>query len=234
MRNIPDLIIDSNERGSLCDSIERRAIRLGMSVSRESLVVGDYLLGGALVEAKSINDFFQSVHSGHMWRQLDNMDANYERFFVVLHGTIEKYVAMAKNNGKKVSYSQIQNKLTGMIARMMADFDVQVFYTPNVSEAAQFITKLHDKMHKPASRHGAQSVRRVSSNDVRYDLLLTIPGIGAEVADRLLETCGSIEEMCYSDALKKIKGLGPTLRQRIVTVLTSEEPVKIERGRKNK
>ena len=224
-----DLIIDSNERGSLCDSIERRAAKMGMHIVRRPLVVGDYLLGGALVEAKSITDLFQSSHSGHLWRQLDNMDANYERIFLVIHGGIDKYVAMCKKNGKPVTYSRIQNELTGTIARIMCDFECQVFYTNNTSEAAQFIVKLHDKLQKPASRHGAQSLRRVASNDLRHDLLLTIPGIGNDAADRLLEKCGSIEEMCHRESLKEIKGLGETLRGRIVDVLTSEEPVRIER-----
>jgi|TARA_Y100001973_G_C5188642_1_gene329457 ERCC4-type nuclease len=229
MSRRPDLIIDSNERGSLCESIERKATKMGMHVVRKTLVVGDYLLGGALVEAKSVDDLFQSSHSGHLWRQLDNMDANYERFFIVIHGSIDKYVALAKRNGRNVTYTRIQNELTGTIARIMCDFDCQVFFTPNTSEAAQFIVKLHDKLHKPASRHGAQSLRRVASNDLRHDLLLTIPGIGNDVAERLLEKCGSIEEMCHKDSLKQIKGLGEVLRKRIIDVLTSEEEVKIER-----
>tara|TARA_R100000458_G_C8274139_1_gene249080 strand:- start:2527 stop:3225 length:699 start_codon:yes stop_codon:yes gene_type:complete len=228
----PDLIIDSNERGTLCDSVERRATKAGLNVVRKPLMVGDYLLGGACVEAKSISDLFQSSHSGHLWRQLDNMDANYERFFIVIHGTIEKYVAIARKNGKKVTYSRVQNELTGTIARLMSDFDCQVFYTPNTSEAAMFITKLHDKLHKPASKHGAQALRRVSSNDIRLDVLLSIPGIGLETAEKMLEKCGNIEEMCFPESLKSIKGLGDTRRSLVINVLTSEEPVKQQRRKK--
>ena len=226
----PELLIDSNERGPLCDSILRKAEKAGLRVVRKPLVVGDYLLGGACVEAKSLNDLFQSSHSGHLWRQLDNMDVNYERFFLVIHGAIDKYVVMAKRNGRKgLTYTRIQNELTGTIARIMADFDCQVFYTPNVSEAALFITKLHDKLHKPASRHGARAIRRVASNDVRADMLLAVPGIGKDLAERILDECGSIEEMCYPESLKKIKGMGPTLRARLLQALTSEEVMHIER-----
>ena len=222
----PDLIIDSNERGSLCESIERRATKSGLNIVRKPLLVGDYLLGGALVEAKSIGDLFQSSHNGHLWRQLDNMDANYERFFLVVHGSIDKYVAMAKKNGKKVTYSRIQNELMGTIARVMSDFECQVFYTPNLSEAAMFVVKLHDKLHKPASKHGAHALRRVSSNDIRLDMLLAVPSIGREIAERLLEQCGSIEEMVFPESLKKVKGLGDTRRSLLVKVLTSEEEVR--------
>lgn len=226
----PQLIIDSNERGLLCESVQRKASRAGLSVARKTLVVGDYLLGGACVEAKSITDLFQSSHNGHLWRQLDNMDANYERFFIVVHGTIEKHISTVKQiNGKKLTYSRVQNELIGTIARLMADFDCQVFYCNNVSEAASFIVKLHDKIHKPASKHGAHSIRRVASNDLRVDLLSTIPGVGHETAEKMLEKCGSIEEMCYAESLKQIKGLGEVRRKLVVDILTSEEPVKQER-----
>ena len=225
----PAMIVDSNERGVLCDSVIRKAEKAGLSVIRKPLVVGDYLLGEACVEAKSINDLFLSSHSGHLWRQLENMDINYQRFFLVIHGGIDKYVAMAKKTGKKVTYTRIQNELTGTIARIMSDFECQVFYTPNVSEAALFITKLHNKLHKPASSHGARTIRRVASNDIRADMLLAIPGIGKDMADRILDECGSIEEMCYPESLKKIKGLGEVLRGRIIQALTSEDKMVVER-----
>ena len=227
----PQLIIDSNERGLLCESIERKAQKAGLTVARQVLVVGDYLLGGACVEAKSIGDLFQSSHSGHLWRQLDNMDANFERFFLVVHGDIGKYVAIAKKNGRrKISYSKVQSELLGTLARLMSDFDCQVFYCNNVSEAASFIVKLHSKLHKPASKHGAQTVRRVASNDLRLDMIMTVPGIGQETAEKLLEKCGSIEEMCFPDSIKQVKGLGEVRRKMLVDVLTSEEPVRQERS----
>jgi ERCC4-type nuclease len=139
---------------------------------------------------------------------------------------------MAKNNGRKVTYTRVQNELLGTIARVMSDFECQVFYTPNMSEASLFIVKLHDKLHKPASSHGARAIRRVASNDVRADMLLAIPGLGKETVDNLLEKCGSLEEMCFPDSLKQVKGLGEVLRKRIIQALTSEEPMHVERRKK--
>ena len=220
-----DLFIDTNERGKLCESVIRKAGSAGLAVERKTLIVGDYLLGGACIEAKSVSDFLHSCDSGHLWKQLDNMDANYERFFLLLHGSIGAYVKV----NKKRTYSHVQSKMMGLLARIMADFDCQVLYTPNVSEAASFVVKLHNKLHKPASPHGAQAIRRVSTNDVRKDILLAIPGVGAIMADRLLKECGSIEEMLYVDSLKKVKGLGSKTANKIIESLTSETPVHIER-----
>jgi len=63
-------------------------------------------------------------------------------------------------------------------------------------------------------------------------MLMTVPGIGREIAERILEKCGSIEEMCFPESLKQIKGLGDVRRKLIVKILTSEEPVKQERRKK--
>lgn len=217
--------IDSNERGKLCDAVIRKANSAGLIVERQQLIVGDYLLGAACIEAKSVGDLLHSCDSGHLWKQLDNMDANYERFFLLIHGTIKSYVKLHKK-----PYSAVQSKLVGLIARIMSDFDCQVFFTENTSEAAQFVIKLHNKLHKPASRHGAQAIRRVTTNDVRKDVLLAIPGIGPTMAERLLKECGSIEEMLYMESLKKVKGLGDKMAKRIISVLTSESVIHIEKS----
>ncbi len=51
---------------------------------------------------------------------------------------------------------------------------------------------------------------------------------------KLLEKCGGIEEMLVQESLKTVKGMGPTLRKRLIDVLTSEEPVRVERTTKKK
>ena len=158
------------------------------------------------------------------------MDANVERFFLVVNGTITKHAQFMRNQfGINKSIGALQDTFTGYMARVMADFDCQVFFSTNTSEAAQFIVKLHDKLHKPASKHGAHPIRRVGSNDLRLDMIMTIPGIGREMAERILEKCGSIEEMCFPESLKQIKGLGEVRRKLIIKVLTSEEVVRQER-----
>ena len=97
----PDLIIDSNERGSLYESVKKKASKVGLNVNHQPLVVGDYLLGAACVEAKSVTDLIQSAYSGHLWRQLENLDANYQRFFVVVHGSVAQHIKLIKQRTGK-------------------------------------------------------------------------------------------------------------------------------------
>ena len=225
----PQLIIDSNERGLLCESIERKAQKAGLTVARQVLVVGDYLLGGACVEAKSIGDLFQSSHSGHLWRQLDNMDANEGNYGLVVWGDIAGYVHRARDRGSKITASQALKQMTGFLGRVVADFGCLIYRAPNASEAAAFMVALHEKTYKKASRHGAQAVRRVSTNDVRADMLITIPGIGPDMVDAILKACGSIEEAACGDCLRDVPRMGKVLRNRVTQVLTSEQEVRVEK-----
>lgn len=224
------LVIDSNERGPLHDAVVRAAAREGFDVAKEHLQgMGDYKAGNANIECKSLPDLFSSSYSGHLMRQIENLDANCERVFLVVHGDVAKYVAMSKRQGRKTSFSKVMNQMLGLFARISADFDCHIYRAKDHTEAAMFIAKLHSKMHKPASRHGARAVTRTSTNDVRADMLITIPGFGPELVNKTLEACGSIEEMLYPESLKQVRGMGTTLRKRLLDVLTSEEPVRVQK-----
>lgn len=230
MKNTTPLIIDSNERGALHDAVIRAAEREGFTVKKEHLQgMGDYKAGNANIECKSISDLIQSTFKGHLQRQIENLDANCERVVLVVHGDIAKYVAMCRNQGRPTSYAKTLDLMLGIFARLTADFDCHIYRAKDHTEAGMFIAKLHSKMHKAASRHGARAVTRTSTNDVRADMLIAIPGFGPEMVEKLLETCGSIEEMLYPESLKAVRGMGPKLRQRLLEVLTSEEPVRVQK-----
>ena len=222
------LIIDTNERGPLHDAVIRAAEREGFAVEKTHLQgMGDYKAGNAHIECKSLSDLIQSTFSGHLMRQIENLDANCERVILVVHGDIAKHVALSKKQGRPVTYAKTQDMILGIFARITADFDCHIYRAKDYSEAAMFIAKLHSKMQKPASTHGARAVTRTSTNDVRADMLLAVPGFGPELVQKTLERCGSIEEMLYPESLKQVRGLGPKLRQRLLEVLTSEEPVRV-------
>ena len=227
----PPLIIDTNERGALVSSVERRAKARSprISISRENLVNGDYKCGDWLIEAKSVDDLFSSIRSGHLMRQLDNMDANNGNYGLVVWGEVKDYVRRAQSRGSTITVSQALKQMSGFLGRVVADFGCLIYRAPNVSEASQFMVALHEKTYKKASRHGAQAVRRVSTNDVRADMLLTIPGIGAEMADAIINACGSIEEVACGECLRDVPRMGKVLRNRVIDVLTSEEEVRVER-----
>ena len=229
--NMRALIIDSNERGPLPEAVLRRAMKKkpAVGISREALVIGDYLCGQWHLEAKTVSDFLESLRSGHLMRQLDNLDANAPQFGVVVWGEVGDYVKQVQLRGGSTNFSAATKQIAGGLARIAADFGCLVYRAPNLMEASHFIVGLHEKTYKGASRHGAQAVRRVSSNDVRVDMLRTIPGIGDEMVDNILSACGSIEEASCGDCLRDVKRMGKVLRGRVLEALRSEHPVLVDR-----
>lgn len=227
----PPLIIDTNERGSLVSALERRAQTRSprIDVLRQKLINGDYKCGDWLIEAKSVDDLFSSMRTGHLMRQLDNMDANEGNYGLVVWGDIAGYVHRARDRGSKITASQALKQMTGFLGRVVADFGCLIYRAPNASEAAAFMVALHEKTYKKASRHGAQAVRRVSTNDVRADMLITIPVIGPDMVDAILKACGSIEEAACGDCLRDVPRMGKVLRNRVTQVLTSEQEVRVEK-----
>ena len=225
------LMIDSNERGPLPDAVLRRAMKKkpAIGIKREALVIGDYLCGQWHLEAKTVSDFLESLRSGHLMRQLDNLDANAPLFGVVVWGQVGDYVKQVQRRGGSTNFSAATKQIAGGMARIAADFGCLVYRAPNIMEASHFIVGLHEKTYKGASRHGAQAVRRVSSNDVRVDMLRVIPGVGDEMVDNILTACGSIEEAACGECLKDVKRMGKVLRGRVMEALRSEYPVLIER-----
>jgi DNA excision repair protein ERCC-4 len=231
-RPMKPLIIDSNERGPLPDAVERHAQKMKPPVPliREKLIVGDYKCGEWYIEAKTVGDFLQSLRNGHLMRQLDNLDANASLFGVVVWGSIGDYVAGVRaRGGEGMTVSKATKQVSGGLARIAADFGCLVYRAPNILEASYFLGALHQKTYKAASRHGAQAIKRVSTNDVRFDMLRTIPGIGPEMVDAILDECGSIEEAACADCLRQVPRMGKVLRARVVEALTSETPVRVER-----
>lgn len=225
------LVMDSNERGALPDAVERRAMKKQplIPISREHLVLGDYKCGEWYIEAKSVSDFLDSLRSGHLMRQLDNLDANVQQFGVLVWGDVGTYVKQVQARGGSTNFSAATKQIAGGLARVAADFGCLVYRAPNLMEASHFLVGLHEKTYKSASRHGAQAIRRVSSNDVRVDMLRTIPGIGDEMVDKIIEACGSLEEAACGECLRGVPRMGKVLRARVIEALTSEEAVIIER-----
>jgi len=228
-----DLLIDTNERGSLTAAIVKRCDnrRPPVAYRRHHLIVGDYEAGGCVVETKSIGDLIQSSRSGHLWRQMENMDANVDRAAIVVWGDVATYFNKLKRSAPhtRTSFTRITREVMSILARITADFGFTVVRASNALEASSYIVSLHDKLVRPAARHGGRAVRRVSTNDVRADMLLTIPGFGPELVENLLEHCGSIEEMMCEDCLKDVPRMGKILRNRLLEVLSSEDAVKVER-----
>ena len=228
------LIIDSREKSKLAKLVMQKAKALSIKYEQRWIEIGDYVFDDVCFEAKSATDFLGSVLSKRMWTQLDNMDRHYKTNIVIIHGDMQEAIMnVIENAPSKMPIGtrsiMLNNKFLGAIGRITLDTDIKPFWVQSEEEAALIITAIC-KM-KPITRETIepQVFKRLTTDDLRLDLLSSIKGVSIKKAKLLIKQYGSIMEIgeCSAFELQAIEGIGETLAKRIISTLNSEEKVKI-------
>lgn len=228
------LIIDSREKSKLSDLVEKKAKAISVPTERRWIEIGDYVYDDVCFEAKSVVDFIGSVMSKRLWTQLDNMDRHYQTNVVIIYGSLDEGILTIIENSKSkmplVSRRiMLHNKFLGAIGRIVLDMDIKPIWVSSEEEAASIITGV-SKM-KPIKRNTIRPevFKRVTTDDLRLDVLTSIKGVSIKKAKEMISEFGSIMEIgeCSEYQLQVIEGIGEVLAKRILSTLNSEEKVKI-------
>ena len=230
-----ELIIDSREKSDFSSEVIRKANRINVLNKKEWLEVGDYVIGDACFEAKSAQDFLQSVMNKRIWTQIDNMDKHFNNNFVVIYGTVEeavvkviKYIKTDSNTSRQQLKNKLGLQFKGAIGRLRLDYGINVIWRDTVEDAAEELVTLAKMIPVKRQIIAPTSLKRVSTGDVRIDILTSIKGVSKTKAKELLNKYGCIMEIgdCKPSELTIIKGIGDTVANRIVSILNSEKKVK--------
>ena len=228
------LVIDSREKSKLYKLVMQKAKALRIPCEKRWIEIGDYVYDDVCFEAKSSTDFLGSVMTKRLWTQLDNMDRHYQTNIVIIYGELEEAIHnVISNSPSKMPIGtrsiMLNNKFLGAIGRIVLDTDIKPFWVQTEEEAALIITAV-SKM-KPITRDtiAPQVFKRLTTDDLRLDLLSSIKGVSIKKAKELIKQFGSIMEIgeCSEYELQAIEGIGETLAKRIISTLNSEEKVKI-------
>lgn len=226
------LFIDHREKSGLEVLIQNYFEKNSLHYQVRENLITDYAFGSVGIEAKSVPDFMGSLFSGHLERQLQNLDDNYNQIVLIVWGTIDNYISQARRGGKKIRFASAWNTYLGALARFSTDYDINVFTFPDKSSAARFICKRFEK-HGTLGRSSTYRVmRKTASEDRRIDILMAA-GCSESIAKRLIKEFGSIAEIIEMSAkeLQVVEGVGQIRANRILTCLNSEEPVADQRVR---
>jgi len=224
------LFIDHREKSGLEELVKKYCIKKELLFQERENLITDYAFANIGIEAKSIPDFMSSMYSGHLDRQLQNLDDNYNQVILIVWGTIDNYISQARRGGKKLSFPRVFAGYTGGLARYSNDYDVNIMTFPDRSTAARFICKRFEKHGTLGKSSTYRLLRKTASEDRRIDILRAA-GCSETIAKRLLAEFGSISEITsLSPAeLQTIEGLGKIRTRRILHCLNSEEEVPDEK-----
>ena len=230
------LIIDSREKegSKLVRLVEQKAKALNIKTEKKWIEIGDYVFNDVCFEAKSTTDFLGSVLSKRMWTQIDNMDRAYATNIVIIYGTIDEAVYNVIDNSPSnmpiaTRAILLKNKFLGALGRIILDMDTKPMWVSSEEEASDIITAVckMQPMDRPTIKPRIH--KRLATDDLRIDVLSTIKGVSEAKATSLIEEFGSIMEIGEQKAyeITKMDGIGPTIANRILDTLNSEDKVKV-------
>lgn len=172
------------------------------------LNVGDYLIdGGVLVERKTYADFAGSLADGRLFPQAARLAQSPHRPVVLIEGP------------PPVRMPDIHpHALQGAIVSLALMWRLPVLHSHDPEDSLhilQCLARQASRSDRPILRRYDRKPKRLASR--RLYMLQGLPGIGPELAHRLLLQFGSVERVVTADeaALTQVRGVGPNKAARI-------------------
>lgn len=223
-----ELMIDSREDSVLSETVEHIATIMNVKTKKTFLEIGDYVINDICIEAKSAADFLASVRNKRIFNQIDNMDREYNRNFLVIYGTLEEAVSYLNytNYNSRQWKEKLKKMFIGAISSIALNTDIKPIWVTNVNTAAHFVVSCYAHSDKELVLH-KMLPKKIRTDDVRIDILCNIKGITLEKAQLLLEEFGSVAEISLQNAteIMKIEGIGKVTANNIIKALNAEQEV---------
>jgi Fanconi anemia group M protein len=209
------LIVDSRE---LPTAVARELARLDVSISGESLEVGDYIASeDVAIERKESGDFIQSLIDGRLFVQLSALRSTYRRPVLIIEG--EQLTGL-----RAVNPASIYGALASIAIRLR----IPILWTRNAEETANVlyrIAHLEQIESKKTLRTRSPETKGTDAETLEY-ILSGFPGIDTVISRSILTQFGTLEKTFTAgeNELMKVKGVGPKTANRLRHMLTLEYP----------
>ncbi|MBS7647591.1 MAG: ERCC4 domain-containing protein [Candidatus Bathyarchaeia archaeon] len=210
----PTIFVDVRE----CMDVKDYLREFGCKVVEKALAPADYVVAeNYAIERKEIHDFFRSIFDGRLFEQAERLTETYENACLVVEGDL--------NAVKLIQTPQV---FWGALAKVMADHNIAVVFTPNEEHTAMFLCMLAKKLQEEERRKIAVK-HKPKAYTLRQRQLLAVqslPKIGPERAEALLKRFGSVRRVFQASKreLLSVKGLGEKTAQTIVEFLDTKYP----------
>lgn len=194
----------------------------GFNTIIRSLVVGDFICNGVIVEHKTAEDYGKSIRSKLLFQQCQDMKSNDMDCYVLVSARIKDILRMEK--------PMKQNALFASIASVR-ERGVSIIFLENEEFVANQMKYLFTK-HRDGKNRNINPIRKpTTSKDIVVTNYLTIPGIDVVLAERLYEKF-PIPNLLYrasSEELQTVEQIGEKIANKIynfcngIHIITKEE-----------
>ncbi|MFW9830509.1 MAG: DEAD/DEAH box helicase [Candidatus Thorarchaeota archaeon] len=200
------IIVDTRE---LRSSITKALKELNVLIEVETLEVGDYILSDRVaVEAKTPDDFAQSIIDRRLFQQLSALKDNFDIPLLLITGP-SLYGSSAINPAA----------IRGALSTAITDFNVPVVNVQTHEEAAALLLAI--ARQEQSDRKRTLSIRGkkpvLSISNLQEYIVAGLPGVNTTLAKRLLSKFGTITAIvnASSEKLAEIHGIGKAKAQQM-------------------
>lgn len=193
------IYVDTRERSGVPDILQEMEI----PTEHKALTVGDYIIGDICVEYKTIQDYCNSLVSGHLHKQLYQMSYNFELSYLCITGLygyelttrkIKKATYISSIAGS--SYKRANDGAMGQIITVQFEHE---------QDSAMFLKFLYNKIMKGENtRLPVMERHKYSKADWQLNMLCGLPNIGPKLGKVLLNNFKNIKNISNANQTELI------------------------------
>jgi len=209
------IVIDARESATGIGTILIQ--KYGMNVVSKWLPVGDFIVNDKVViERKTTRDFAQSIIDGRLFQQAVRMSRGFLACVFLIEG----------RNSSDPSLNIHPHAVKGAMLSLIMSWRIPVFFTEDEKDTANVLYMMSRQNIGAAGAVSLRPGRRPKRFYARQLYLLQgLPRIGVNLAIRLLEHFGNVQEVMIApvEELIKVRGLGKKRAQSIRDTLTEKD-----------
>jgi len=198
-----DIVVDTREKSDLPSFLQK----IGCETRKETLAVGDYIIGDVCVEHKSIADYANSLMSGHLHKQLYQMSYNFELSYLLVTGIYSPELYT-----RKIKTEVFLSSLVGSSYKRAIDGkrgQIVTIQTDNEWDSALVLKYLANKVEKNEPRLPVMERHKFSQSDWQLRMVSSLPKIGEVIGKALYNEFGSLQDIANANEkeLMNVKGI---------------------------
>lgn len=209
LRSKGKIIADYREKNSM---VIPELISMGIEVDVKELKVADYIINGVAVERKTVNDFINSMKTGRLVRQLEEMQ-QYDSRLLIIEGIDEQDLYSDKKKDEDVEYPEEMesagmhpNSIRGFLLSILLNYKIPLMFTKDQEDTAKFLDVLARKKPREAPLNVAKKFRD-KEEQARY-ILEGFPGIGPKTGKKLIKRFKSVKRVINASEEELRKEIG--------------------------
>ena len=207
---MPQIIADLRESRFVVKALQK----MEANVVKKMISPGDYVVGeGFAVERKTFQDLVQSVYKKRLFEQIERLHQVYPRCCLIVEGDI--------GYGLATLYNPLI--FWGALAKATVEWGIPIVFTLNEDQTAQFIFSLAKKLQEEEKERVEVRYKPkfYTRTDQQRFAVQGLPGIGPKLADKLLQTFGSVRRVftATKDELFRVEGFGKKRTEEIIQFL---------------